>query len=317
MRRHLLAILLLFPPVLLAQDLSSCATIDAEEDRLRCYDALSGRTAARQAAAGEPDADISRWERRLIQDAEREPFALTAFEPSYLLYTHLSSFNHEPYDFADPMRRLRDDEAKFHLSMQFKFADDLVRGDGDLWFGYTQTAFWQILSGDISSPFREVNHAPEAYLSFLTDYPALGFSGRTINVGFVHESNGQSEPLSRSWNRVFADLRFVRGNLGVSVRPWVRLTEDRETDDNPDIEKYLGNYEARISWEKNDHLFSLMFRNVFDETDLYGAELSWSFPISGRLRGLVQWYSGYGENLVDYNHRNNRVGIGVLISDWL
>jgi phospholipase A1 len=85
--------------------------------------------------------------------------------------------------------------------------------------------------------------------------------------------------------------------------------------DNPDIEDYYGNFDVRASWEHGNQLFSVTLRNPLNRR--YGAELNWSLPISGRLRGLVQWQYGYAENLIDYNHRNNRIGIGLLLSDWL
>ena len=62
---------------------------------------------------------------------------------------------------------------------------------------------------------------------------------------------------------------------------------------------------------------SAMVRNIFDSENRYNAELQWSFPIKRRLRGLVQWYNGYGENLIDHDHKNNRIGIGILMTDWL
>jgi outer membrane phospholipase A len=36
-----------------------------------------------------------------------------------------------------------------------------------------------------------------------------------------------------------------------------------------------------------------------------------------KLRGLVQWISGCGESLIDSNFKHNRIGFGVLLSDWL
>lgn len=147
---------------------------------------------------------------------------------------------------------------------------------------------------EASSPFRESTYEPEAFVSFLTDYRVLGLRLRAASAGIVHQSNGRSQPLSRSWNRLYGEPQLVRGAFGLSVKPWGRI-ERGGTDDNPDIEDYLGRYELR-----------------------YNTELSWSFPIAGRLRGLVQWYNGYGENLIDYNHNNNhRFGVGVLMSDWL
>jgi phospholipase A1 len=69
------------------------------------------------------------------------------------------------------------------------------------------------------------------------------------------------------------------------------------------------------SW--NNQLFSVKVRNVFDKEHRYKSELQWSFPIIQNLRGLVQRYNGYGENMIDYNHDNHRIGVGTLMTDWL
>jgi phospholipase A1 len=140
---------------------------------------------------------------------------------------------------------------------------------------------------------------------------------RSVDAGFVHQSNGRAEPLSRSWNRVFADFKLLRGDFAVSFRPWLRIKEDPQQDNNPDIRDYLGSYELRAYYQWRGQVFSAMGRNLFDSEGRYNAELAWSFPIAGKLRGLVQWYSGYGESLIDYNYKMNRVGIGVMLTDWM
>ena len=142
-------------------------------------------------------------------------------------------------------------------------------------------------------------------------------TGRSINLGIVHQSNGRGEPLSRSWNRITMDFIFERDNFALTFRPWIRIEESSDSDDNPDITDFMGNYELRGFYDLNGNLFSFMVRNIFDNEHRYNAELQWSFPINKRLRGLVQWYNGYGENMIDYNHKNNRVGIGILMTDWL
>jgi len=257
------------------------------------------------------------WEQRIEDDARRETFTLTARKPNYFLVTSMSTPNQAPYEFTGSADRLDSEEIKFQLSFQTKMADDLFGRNGDLWFGYTQLSLWQLFNSQISAPFRETNYEPEAHMAFLTSYELLGLKLRSDNAGLVHQSNGRAEPLSRSWNRVFADFQLVRGDFALSFKPWVRIKESPEEDNNPDIENYLGRYELRLFYEWRGHTLSGMLRNVLDSEHRVNSELSWSFPIVRRLRGLVQWYNGYGESLIDYNYNMHRIGVGVMLTDWL
>jgi phospholipase A1 len=271
--------------------------------------------AALPGAAAAQDAGI--WEKRIEADARREVFTLTARKPNYILVSYMKEPNQAPYQFTGSADRLENQEVKFQLSFQTKMADDLFGGNGDLWFGYTQVSWWQLFNSAISAPFRETNYEPEVYVSFLTGYELLGLKLRAVNVGAVHQSNGRAEPLSRSWNRVFADFQLVRGDFALGFKPWARIKEDPQHDDNPDITDYLGNYELRAFYHWRGQVFTGMVRNLFDSEHRYNAELGWSFPITGKLRGMVQWYKGYGESLIDYNFKMNRIGVGVLLTDWL
>ena len=261
--------------------------------------------------------DAGIWEKRLESDARRESFTMTTERSNYFLVTHMSAPNQAPYELAGANEQLNNQEVKFQLSLKAKMGDDLFGGNGDLWFSYTQVSWWQIFNGAISAPFRETNYEPGVYFSFLTNLSWAGFRLRTVNAGFVHQSNGRAQPLSRSWNRVFADLQVVRGYFVLGFKPWLRIKETPATDDNPDLTDYVGNYELRASYWWKNQVFSVMARNLLDGQHRYNAELDWSFPIKGKMRGLVQWYKGYGESLIDYNYNMNRIGLGVLLTDWL
>jgi len=305
------------PPVSAAETpADSCISILDDAKRLRCYDQRSEALTASSDEAAVP-VKLSIWNERIQKDADRETFTLTARRPNYITYSYLSSPNQEPYEFTGDADELDNSEMKFQLSFQTKLWDNMGDQQADLWFSYTQVAYWQLFNGEISAPFRETNYEPEVFASFLTSYDFLGLTGRVVNLGLSHQSNGRAEPLSRSWNRIYAEFIFERDDFALSFKPWYRIEEDDDDDDNPDIEDFMGTYEIRAYQKWGNQLFSAMARNVFDSEHRYNLELEWSFPIKRRLRGLVQWYNGYGENMIDYDHKNHRLAIGIMMSDWL
>jgi len=214
-------------------------------------------------------------------------------------------------------------EVKFQISFKFMLWEDVFRKwkNGDLYFGYTQLAMWQLYNRDISSPFRDTNYEPEAFLAFDTAWDIFGFKNRFLLIGFAHQSNGREEPLSRSWNRIYANFIMHRGNLVLSLKPWFRIPEDAASDDNPDIEDYLGYGELRTIYRTGKNTFGIMLRNnlKFHGDNRGAVQFDWSFPLPGtdRIKGYVQYFNGYGECLMDYNASSSRLGAGFLLTDFL
>jgi phospholipase A1 len=308
------------------EDLARCAAMEDDEERLACFDEV-----VRRRAEGGPRPDVSseavrlavtkvsqlsdRWE---LDEASRQPlFTLRPHKQNYTLFGRWSdSPNTEPYeDVPAQLESLDDIEAKFQFSLKMKVWRGLFDGNGDLWIGYTQQNQWQVYNNDISSPFRETNYQPEAMLTFHTDYEVLGLRGRFVTIAFEHQSNGRSEPLSKSWNRIYAQLGFERGSFAMTIRPWYRIPESKKNDDNPDIEDYYGHADVVMQYRHHGQVFSLMGRGNVSEGK-GAAQLDWSFPLYGAMRGYVQVFSGYGESMVDYNHSQNTIGLGILLSDW-
>ena len=258
-------------------------------------------------------------QRILIERKTRfQPFVITPHKPNYILpISYNDKPNNAPINTAVD-GELDNYEMKFQFSMKFVIAEDLFGEHGSLQFAYTNLSFWQAYNEEVSSPFRETVHEPELFLILPNDWEVFGWKNRLIQLGLVHQSNGRSKPQSRSWNRVYLDFIFQHDNFYLSFKPWYLLSGTGSgSEDNPDIEDYLGHGEIRAAYAHGDHTVSLMFRNNFKSPNYGATELNWSFPMSRRVKWFFQYFNGYGESLIDYNARVNRIGIGVAFTDRL
>ncbi|EIX9086192.1 phospholipase A [Klebsiella aerogenes] len=246
----------------------------------------------------------------LLQDHDN-PFLLYPYESNYLLYTWTSDLNKEAirsYDWADDARK---DEVKFQLSLAFPLWRGILGDNSLLGASYTQKSWWQLSNSKGSAPFRETNYEPQLFLGFATDYEFAGWTLRDIEVGYNHDSNGRSDPTSRSWNRLYTRLMAQNGNWLVEVKPWYVVGS---TDDNPDITKYMGYYRLKIGYQLGEAILSAQGQYNWN-TGYGGAEIGVSYPITKHVRAYTQIYSGYGESLIDYNFNQTRVGVGVMLND--
>jgi len=187
-----------------------------------------------------PELPKSAIDRRLAMEGATEvvPFTMTPHKPNYIIY----SYNFKDYQnpstnpqFADDERD-KSSEVDFQVSIKFPVWRNIFNTKTHLFAAYTNRSFWQVFDHNDSSPFRETDHEPELWLSHRTKWNMFGLTNRLIQAGVVHQSNGRSGDLSRSWNRAYANMIFERGNFYFGLKPWLRFQEDREDDDNPDIE---------------------------------------------------------------------------------
>lgn len=174
--------------------------------------------------------------------------------PMYILpFSYMKNANREPtnprlgatdYDYG-----IDNQEAKYQISFKVPLLTGWLDDRTTLWFGYTQKSFWQVYNTDDSAPFRETNYEPEVFVRYETNYDLGPGRLNGVTLGFNHESNGQSEPRSRSWNRIVGSAAYSYDRWLFILQPWYRLPEDDSEDDNEDIERYLGyaNYIDRKS----------------------------------------------------------------------
>lgn len=273
----------------------------------------------------EPEEDVRPVEKRL--EAEREealrPFSLMAHKPNYMLVGAYNSEGWSDYSseqFPGVITSYKEIEAQFQVSIKAPLWIGLFNDRADLYAAYTNRSFWQVYDHIDSEPFRETNHEPEVWLQFRNDWKVFGVTNSVNSVGLVHQSNGRGGDLSRGWNRMYGEFVFERNHWVVGVKPWIWLIADKLDSDNPDIEDYMGHGELRLAYANNGHTISAMFRNQLESGFDRGAvELSWSIPVFDYpyLKAYIQYFNGYGESLIDYNQKVNRIGIGISVTDWL
>lgn len=320
-----------------------------DAERLKCYDQLAAPAPApRENAVPDEEAEASAtpaaaptrsaersyltrvW--NLDDLSSRDPSKLGRLQPyrqSYLLAKKTGSPNRRPSSpLIDHNVTVPNDldavEAKFQLSFKADIGDQrnidfLGIRTFRLWGAYTQQSNWQVFNIRNSSPFRETIYEPELIATLGTG----NTSGlKLLNLGWLHQSNGRPLPESRSWNRIYL-LGGMEWNdmTSILLRGWWRIPESPLKDDNPDIKDYLGRADLVIRWEPRDktQAIAMLLRNNLSRTANRGyLQLDWATPVrfGNAARMHIQWTSGFGESLIDYNHRQNTISLGFSFREW-
>ena len=263
--------------------------------------------------------------------AANSPFLLLPHRPNYILpVTYYSNPSNEERNRIlqhysdDPDATLEDGndhiEAVFQISIKFQIASGIIGKLSQLSVGYTNRSYWQAYNSDISRPFRETNHEPELMLNWQTENNWVDAFGIALN----HQSNGQTSSMSRSWNRIIFKAMGVTNYGVLSGKLWWRIPEeddadpwDPEDNDNPDIDDYMGPGELTMRFMPGEQIIDVTVRNNFNPDENRGAfQLEWTFPISRKVKGYGLFFDGYGDSLIDYNRYQQRIGVGIKLSDW-
>lgn len=310
-----------------AQDVSRCAGIENRDARLDCYDSLAGDGKAAEFAPyvtrswrlGPDDAGV----RRLAD--------ITTYRPNYILGRWTSQPNAEPRS-PSTGRAPLSDLNKVEIKAQGSFKTELISrqafdragldrvlglvglDSARLWFAYTQTMGWQAFNHGQSRPIRETDYEPELILSLGRNNTGNGF--KLLNLGFSHQSNGLDALEHRGWSRLYAQGGWDWNRFSVLARVWHVVNES--DDDNPNIRRFEGSGDVAARYEtRGGYVTSALVRHNFSSGRGF-LQLDWATPISRALGGLkfhAQFTRGYGETLIDYNHRQVTLGIGVSFGD--
>ena len=161
-------------------------------------------------------------------------FGLTPYHENYLLPFSYSKdkpnrvdpvygYNSTPNQYNQNM------EVVYQLSLKKQITYNLLGLNESILVSYTQKVWWQIY--DSSAPFRETNYQPEVFMILPTSDTIDEATGlKVMQIGYLHESNGEEGYRSRSWNRLYATGVWQWDNLFLSTRAWYRIKEERKPD---------------------------------------------------------------------------------------
>jgi phospholipase A1 len=246
-------------------------------------------------------------------------FAITFYQPTYILPFYISSSPaNSVYQGQTPQNKsLKNAEVKYQLSFRVPVWSHILDYPSTLSFAYTQMSYWQVYGHDAF--FRETDYQPEIFLANEINVHLFGnWHINFFNVGATHQSNGYGGTLERSWNRIYVSATASSNNWAISIKPWFVFHDSTYQRQNPDMANYLGHEQIIIAYKYGNQVLALEARNLLEKHAKRSAlTASWSFPITKHLNGYLQIFSGYGQSLIEYNHRTNSAGIGIAMSNWV
>ena len=324
----------------------TCAALTDNNARLACFDtwarsqtppaaAAAQATPTVDAKAPEPHAIPARaagaengchdrrysalsrfWE--LEKGTDCGTFNLRGYRPIIASLVTANSVNKQPSSpapghTAPTAQPYRDQETRIQLSARVKVMKDIfTAGDKELsdslWVGYTQQSYWQFFNPSLSRPFRSTDYEPELMYVRPTRIEIGDMKLRFATLGITHQSNGQTLPLSRSWNRLSLGAAAEwNDRFSLAGRVWTRLHETHN-DDNPDITDHVGRAEIAGTWRPDPaNTWVATWRTPLRGKGNGSVRLEY-FRALGKgappgnlndLRPYAQVFHGYGDSMID------------------
>ena len=201
-------------------------------------------------------------------------------------------------------------DAKFQVSIQQR----IIKGDlplnSFLFLTYTQKAFWSI--GKESKPFTDNNFNPGVSMSslLLLDSKLRGIFVLSIE----HESNGRDSIQSRSWNyTALSYTHFYNIWFSSQVKMWGGWIDEKN---NHDLLTYKGYGLVALNYQsKSDSLWVSLILNPTNRLNNCNTTVEVNFKTGPNVNQFLflQYYSGFGENMLDYSNYTSMVRVGICI----
>jgi len=258
--------------------------------------------------------------KKSMQEWLNHDFGLRPYRTNYLLPL---CYADKPYKSNIPNVEYSNFEVELQISLMIKVSDNLFGLKEKYYLSYTQHSFWQLYIN--SSPFRETNYNPEAFVIFPISHKNAYFNIRSLKFAFAHQSNGQPDTtgvvfdtnktmgnLSKSVNYLYTTVRLQRKSMTIDLKAWYRIPEELKTDDNPDLMQYTGYTSAKMTYFFGKNMLTMMGRLNFS-TGKGAVEATYSYPLIHNYF-YAKVFSGYTESLIDYDNYITKVSLGFSFS---
>jgi outer membrane phospholipase A len=251
-------------------------------------------------------------ERKVFEDIKSDSTfhdRLTSYQPMYFLYG------------IEPSAK----KSSFQLSFKYRlFSEQGLISDNIPWivntyFGYVQKSLWDLNSK--SKPFEDTSYMPELfYKNDDLKIELYGITLSSIQTGFRHESNGQSDDFSRSTNYIYFKPSFNiydNGITKINLNSEAFFYVNNDDSGNEDLEKYRGYGYISADFVKIDSGFKLSTKYVpAQKGDSF--QIDMSYPLTELFDGrgdlafylYVQYYNGYSETLLNYSIKDDIIRLG-------
>lgn len=201
-------------------------------------------------------------------------------------------------------------DVKFQLSISQRLTKSKLPFDSYLFIQYTQKAFWDVFRESL--PMRDLNFNPGIGLGHL-----IIRHNKYIGKAYLmleHESNGKDSIDSRSWNKItFSWALVLNDNWETQFKTWIPIIDGEK---NKDILKYNGIFQFAVNYRtcnKRLQIGALITQRKAWFGFNTQLELSYKFNKRENQFFFIQYYNGYGENLLEYNQYKNMLRVGFVI----
>ena len=240
-------------------------------------------------------------------NALRDPFMIfRQHELNYFLPFYRS--------FIDVGAPNKNSEVKFQISFKTELVKNIFWSDADIFFAYTQRAWFQVYNKADSRPFRDVDYAPEFFIQKPLKKSFLGGEIAYLRFGYIHTSNGERIARSRTSDRIMGTLGYSYENLTLRARAWGYIKHENYLLDNADLDRYMGYGDLRVAYNSKAGRASVTFGNIFSNpTKKYRGSImaEYIYPIAKTFGIYFQYFYGYGDNIFEYKTKSHRFGVGI------